>query len=119
MRWPHRLATHALDAVFIAAPPTDRWPRLTPAEDRDRRAARDGEPFTATTDCPDCGAVAVHWLEQPRQDPVYDDTPASRVLRMADEISDSLAAAAGVHSIHRDSEVVRVCVRCGHRWGQR
>ncbi len=93
---------------------------------------REGEPFTANVDCPQCGCVAVHWLDEPRLRPDV-ETPQQGALR---RINESIWLVAETIRLAPDSGgpvpagppcwydpegtvVARVCVSCGHRWGQR
>lgn len=84
--------------------------------------AREGEPFTATTDCPWCGHIAVHWLARPIFEPALDDrSPAARALRMVNATFDAVALLIGPPRRRWDppgTAVARVCLDCGYRWGQ-
>ncbi len=53
----YRIVNWQGDVVFDSEVEREQW--------RERRERRDGEPFTATTDCPDCGHLAVHWMNPP------------------------------------------------------
>lgn len=80
----------------------------------DQRALREGEPFTASTDCPQCGHLAVHWLEEPHQYPMG-DSPIERLQRQLAVLNFS-----GMPRFDCPGTVVaRVCVKCQYRWGQR
>ncbi|AEK09138.1 hypothetical protein FGG23_gp042 [Mycobacterium phage Ibhubesi] len=72
------------------------------------------EPFTACADCPECGVVDVHWLEEPRHAP-EGDTPVEIAQLM---IARSYALLGFNWFDQPGSVVVRVCRNCGHRWGQ-
>lgn len=81
-----------------------------------RMRAREGEPFTATTDCPACGHMAVHWLTEPRLEPQGDD-PASVAHRRI-VIHATTLGMDGWRYDPPGSTVARVCTKCGHRWAQ-
>lgn len=82
---------------------------------------RDGEPFTAVTDCPKCGVMAVHWLEEPRVAPAADDdSPMVRMVRMWDQLATHFVFGDGRGFFDPPNCVVaRVCTACEYRWGQR
>lgn len=87
------------------------------------RAEREGEEFTATADCPHCGIIDVHWLDEPRFEAPRDDSPSAKAFR---EINRSLAFVAQLQggSPRREFDppgtvVARICRGCGYRWGQR
>ncbi len=110
---PHSLAVRAVEELNAGV-------RDTAVERENHRrnmADRDGESFTATTDCPNCGHMAVHWLTEPRLMPMGDD-PADIAWRRI-----SLhAVMLGFNGWRFDPPgctVARVCVKCDHRWGQR
>lgn len=81
----------------------------------ERMRARNGEPFTATTDCPKCGTIAVHYLTEPRLEPVGDE-PVHQAQR---RILRALSMLTFCEYDPPGTTVARVCVNCEHRWGQR
>ncbi|AIM41030.1 hypothetical protein PBI_SQUIRTY_83 [Mycobacterium phage Squirty] len=79
---------------------------------------REGEPFTASTDCPDCGVMDVHWLETPRFRP---DNPTP--IQLMQESIHNMSSIVSYGKTPRlydppGATVIRVCKSCGHRWGQ-
>lgn len=72
-------------------------------------AFRGFERFEANTDCPTCGAIAVHRMREPRIASKY------KQRLMTIEL--------GVHHAKRYNElvyeVIRICAQCGQEWGQR
>lgn len=100
------------------------------ARERQGREDRDGEPFTAVTDCPWCGKLAVHWLSPPRFEPSRDDPgPAAgqlqqcgRALRMINDAAATVTAITGGPPYRRwdkaGTVVARECINCDYRWGQ-
>lgn len=85
------------------------------------QARREGEPFSAATDCPYCGHLAVHWLEKPRLEPAYDGSPAAQAMRMINRSIEYTAALWDRPPARRydpPAPIVRVCVKCNYRWGQ-
>lgn len=83
---------------------------------QDRMRARDGEPFTATTDCPKCGTMAVHYLTEPRLEPCGDEPAAKAQRRMSRHAT--LLGFDGWSFDPPGTVVARVCVKCEYRWGQ-
>jgi len=85
------------------------------------RFRREGEPFTASVDCPWCGHLAVHWIDQPRYE-LRDGGPAQQAMRMINESIDNMAALWCSTPKRRydppGTVIARVCVKCGYRWGQ-
>lgn len=81
------------------------------------KSRRSGEPFTASTDCPDCGHLAVHWLAEPRLEPEWDDTPAGKAGIRIDRMINTMLWTGSRYDPPRTA-VARVCVKCGYRWGQ-
>lgn len=80
----------------------------------DQRVLREGESFTASTDCPQCGHLAVHWLEEPRHAP-KGDSPVARAQRAM-----AMLGVMGRPWFDLDeTNVARICVKCEYRWGQR
>lgn len=82
---------------------------------------REGESFTASTDCPSCGVVDVHYLDAPRLAPT-DDSPLSQAQRRIAYARDTLYAVSGSSARTYDppdTAVARICTACAHRWGQR
>lgn len=77
---------------------------------------REGEPFTASTDCPDCGVMDVHWLDEPRIAPTGND-PVSRAQRRISNSMETLMFGAPLFD-QPGSTVMRICRRCSYRWGQ-
>jgi DNA-directed RNA polymerase subunit M/transcription elongation factor TFIIS len=89
------------------------------------RETREGEPFAAHIDCPHCGHMAVHWLDEPRLRPEV-ETAAEKGIRMINESIGLMA----IYSLDRPTPpmrrwydadgtvVARQCVKCGYRWGQ-
>lgn len=59
------------------------------------KQSREGEPFTATTDCPECSTMAVHWIDD-------------KLIPLVD----------GQQFMRRGITVDRVCIKCDYRWGQ-
>lgn len=92
------------------------------AREQRARDAREGEAFVAATDCPWCGHVAVHWLDEPRFEGGRDDTPSGKAMRMINDCIDAMAVCAGGSPRRRHelpgTVVARVCVKCSYRWGQ-
>ena len=93
------------------------------AREQKARDCREGEQFTATADCPQCGHMAVHWLDEPRLRPDV-ETPAQKGIRMINETIWSASLYAGGTTPRRwydppGTVVARVCVKCGYRWGQK
>lgn len=79
---------------------------------------REGEPFTASPDCPQCGVVDVHWLEKPRLDPfTNDDSPAGKASRRINGLIECVMFGAPLFDPPGNT-VMRVCKSCGYRWGQ-
>ena len=79
------------------------------------KSRRNGEPFTASTDCPDCGHLAVHWLTEPDLEPQGDDPTVNawKKIRYTQQI-----LFGGRDFDPEGTTVARVCVKCGYRWGQ-
>lgn len=74
-----------------------------------------GRRFEASTDCPNCGRVGVHWLRAPRTEPVSSGGLAVWMslgltpLQRADMVKPNPEA---------QYEVIRICTGCGQEWGQ-
>lgn len=85
---------------------------------------REGEMFTASTDCPECGVMDVHWLDGPRFEPT-DPTPVQIMNEHLHEVSLMTSVIIGGRRIPPrlydppGTVVARICKSCGHRWGQR
>ncbi len=85
---------------------------------------REGESFTASADCPSCGHLAVHWIDSPRLRPEV-ETPLQQGLRVINESMWAMSLYSPGpyvprHYYDKDGNtVIRVCVKCGYRWGQR
>lgn len=111
----YRIVNAQGDVVFDSAMERQR-------EDQ-RRAEREGEPFTATVDCPWCGHVAVHWLDSPRREPdPHDRSPIVVAQRSIANMMDTTRLVfGGPPHRHWDAPgtvVARICVSCKYRWGQ-
>lgn len=85
---------------------------------------REGEPFTASVDCPSCGDMDVHWLAEPRFRP-DDPTPLDRMQQSVHSMQETLSMS-GWRGASRarlyDSPgtvVARACKKCDYRWGQK
>lgn len=81
------------------------------------QTVRSGEQFTALTDCPACGHLAVHWLTKPKFAPP--ETPAETVHRIMAWGGHVVRGPDLPRSDPPGTVVARVCVECGYRWGQR
>ena len=87
-------------------------------------------PFTAWTDCPKCGEIACHWLDQPRRVTQQQlDTYASMANRKVVSGHEvQVWSGEGVQKLRdyylppppcdETFTIARICVKCGHRWGQ-
>lgn len=84
---------------------------------RQTRLSSAPEPFTAITDCPKCGHLAVHWLAEPMLEPEWDDTPAGKAGIRIDRMINTMLWTGSRYDPPRTA-VARVCVKCGYRWGQ-
>lgn len=90
------------------------------------------EPFTAVADCPRCGEIAVHWLDQPRRatqqewddyeramdeyDPFAGDS--TRIVAWSgDPVRTVTANPAPNPPLDERFTIARVCRSCSHRWG--
>ena len=87
--------------------------------------------FTAITDCPRCGLIAVHWLDQPRRATEqqwadyrqamadYDpsDTDETVIMNWSGQVVRRVATNPAP-TPPRDEifTVARICRDCGHRW---
>lgn len=72
-------------------------------------AFRGYERFEANTDCPTCGAIAVHRMREPREASKYKQRLMTIELGLQ-------------HAKRYDElvyEVIRICAQCGQEWGQR
>ena len=79
---------------------------------------RDGEPFTASADCPKCGVIDVHWLDEPR--PMLNDgSPLALFQRSVDDMMYMMSMGGGSMFDMPGTVVARICTKCEHRWGQR
>ncbi|QRY51749.1 hypothetical protein [Mycolicibacterium septicum] len=87
--------------------------------------------FTATTDCPRCDTIAVHWLDTPRKATPQQWADYEAALEGYEPFVDSTRVEAwggqAVKTILRrnpppqpptdeQGAVTRVCVECGLRW---
>jgi len=86
--------------------------------DAEAKYRREGEPFTASTDCPDCRVMAVHWIDTPRFRP-DEPTPLQRAQQSIHNVS-SIVSYGKTPRLYDPpgTTVVRVCTSCGYRWGQ-
>lgn len=113
MRDDYRIVNFQGDVVYDSATARERKAI--------ERATREGEPFTASTDCPWCGHLAVHWIDEPRFEPC-DGGPAFQAVRMINESIDYMAAIWCATPKRRydppHTAIARVCVKCEYRWGQ-
>lgn len=88
-------------------------------------------PFTAWADCPKCGEIACHWLDGPHratrdeleayQRAMADYQPEYSTLEQwGGEVVQTMRPCNSPPSPPRDETftVARICVKCGHRWGQ-
>lgn len=85
------------------------------------KIAREGEPFTASVDCPDCGVMDIHWIEEPRlPDELDEGTPVARAFARINAMGDMLAALQGQRPYYDlpGTTVARICKSCDYRWGQ-
>jgi hypothetical protein len=122
--WGQQLAV----AVSVRVPMEAVQLRLRPEP-----PSRDGEPFTASTDCPECGVLAVHWIDEPKR--ATEQQWAEYHAAMADYDpfgNDRVKHVAWSGQVVKTTEtnpppapprdepwsVARVCRGCGHRWGQ-
>lgn len=95
-----------------------------------RGALRNGEPFTAVTDCPKCGAVDVHWLDEPKRVTAeqwaehkaavaeYDPSKVEIVGWSGEVVQTARLASPPQPPRNEKWPVARVCTACGFRWGQ-
>lgn len=89
--------------------------------------------FTAIADCPKCGDIGVHWLDEPMGPPSIEEWQkyyceldryrASIIAEIVDWTGNVVRRARSLPEPYppRDEsnfEVVRICKECGHRWGQ-
>lgn len=89
----------------------DAWRR------EEAKYRREGEPFTASTDCPDCGVMDVHWLDEPRFRP-SDPTPVQLMQESIHNMSTIVSYGKRMYD-PPGTVVARICTRCGYRWGQK
>ncbi|AWH14440.1 hypothetical protein HWB60_gp040 [Mycobacterium phage TChen] len=77
---------------------------------------REGEPFTASADCPACGKVDVHWLAAPR---FKTDSPIDYLQDRINDMNAIIFGASRARVFDPPGTVVaRICTKCDHRWGQ-
>ena len=76
-----------------------------------------GEPFTASADCPKCGVIDVHWLDEPRL-MLNDGSPLALFQRSVDDMMHMMLMGGSMFDTP-GTVVARICTKCEHRWGQR
>ncbi|MFV8232360.1 hypothetical protein [Mycolicibacterium fortuitum] len=94
---------------------------------------REGEPFTASVDCPECGRIDVHWLDEPRfrpENPTALQVAQQSIHSMAEFTSSFCLVNFQGETVREDRKsvprlydpagtvIARICTSCGHRWGQ-
>lgn len=89
--------------------------------------------FTALADCPKCGSLDIHWLDEPMPKPDSDailayereyqkwsNNPGDRIVAFGGGTVRHVGGYPQPRGLRDESrfEVMRVCVSCKHRWGQ-
>jgi hypothetical protein len=86
--------------------------------DLEAEAKREGEPFTATVDCPRCGTIDVHWLDNPKLRP-DEPTPLQMMQQSIHSMADIVSYGKTPRLYDPPGAVVaRICTSCAYRWGQ-
>jgi hypothetical protein len=90
------------------------------------------EGFTSIVDCPKCGDIGVHFLDEPMPAPTSDDReqyardlcahmadPGDQIMSWGGEVVRLIGGTPPPRPPVDESifEVMRVCKECGHRWG--